>query len=95
MITDNRMELYQQGINDQEIAAIIGKKETAIKAWRRKNNLIAHQKVNVPMEQALTSSQCDKMRIFLQKLISTQNMCPDKRLDINVFILEYRKIYRG
>jgi hypothetical protein len=44
-----------------------------------------------PMETVLTENECSHMRRFLACLLTYANMYPTKKLDINVFMSEYRK----
>lgn len=86
-----RMELYEKGLNDREIAEIIGKKESAITDWRHRRKLEANSKNRLmPMQKVLTPDQCKVMRKFLLTLIKAYEM--NSELDISHFMKEYRKI---
>ena len=88
------MELYQQGLTDKEIALQEGVTHQAIAKWRQKLGLKRDADTyiqNCPMEQALTPEQCHQMKYFLAKLISTQNLCPSRKLDVNQFMQDYRE----
>ena len=91
---ETRMELYQQGLTDKEIALIVGVKSAAIWAWRKKLGLKRDKGLynrNCPMEQALTPDQCHQMKYFLAKMIATQDLYPSRKLDVNQFMQDYRE----
>ncbi len=54
-----RLELYNRGLNDAEIAVKCGVSATAILKWRRKNNLSSNGKPVSPIDF------CKKERNFL------------------------------
>lgn len=87
------MELYEQGLTDKEIALQEGVTHQAIAKWRQKLGLKRDADTYIhscPMEQALTPDQCHQMKYFLAKLISTQDLCPSRKLDVDQFIIAYR-----
>ena len=110
MISDKRMELYQQGLNDSAIARAVGVTQGAITCWRKYRGLTANQKRNKksvrpgypyqfkftgkPMENVLSPSQCEVMRDLFRLLITASDRNPGK-VDVSRIINFYRKEYGG
>jgi len=110
MISDNRMELYEQGLKDAEIAKAVGVTQGAITCWRKQRGLMANQKRNKksvrpgypyqfkytgkPMESILEPSQCEAMRDLFRLLITASNRNPGK-VDVSRIINFYRDEYGG
>jgi hypothetical protein len=71
---ERRLELYHQGLNDKEIAKVLGLSKEAFRDWRVRRGLPANVKPKwtgetgsgTPMEQVLTPGQCEIMREFLR-----------------------------
>lgn len=88
-----RMDLYKQGLNDYEIAAELNLCESTIRYWRNTHRLKRNElPYTVRMEQALTPSQCEKMRKFLDCLTTYQDRFPENKIDVGLFIKEYREV---
>ena len=58
---DRRLRLYEKGLDDREMAEVLGLSKSTIGSWRKKNNLLfngsySHKNSwnSVPMEKALT-----------------------------------------
>ena len=110
MISDNRMELYQQGLKDAEIAKAVGVTQGAITSWRKYRGLPSHQKrdkksvrpgypyqfkyTGKPMESVLNPDQCEVMRDLFRLLITAADRNPGK-VDVSRIINFYRKEYGG
>lgn len=87
-----RMDLYQQGKNDYEIAAACGVTESAIRYWRGTHRLKRNQwPYTVRLEQALTESQVKQMERFLACLTAYADRFPDETIDVLRFAKEYGK----
>jgi len=99
---ERRLELYNQGLSDGQIAAIIGRHSSSIFFWRRRCGLPAHQhndqhngtvSSGVPMNQVLTPEQCAEMRMFLTALVALRReLPPGQKPDIRKFIAQWRKL---
>ena len=94
---DRCMELYQQGLNDREIAEILDVHSTSVSKWRRKNKLPANgcrygDGGGVPMERALTPDQCEDMERFLSLVLKYADIAQenDRKLDVGAFMRIYR-----
>jgi len=110
VISDNRMELYQQGLKDADIAKAVGVGQSTITYWRKTRGLPAHQKrkkksvrpgypyqfkyAGKPMETVLNPDQCEVMRDLFRLLITASDRNPGK-VDVTRIINFYRKEYGG
>ena len=110
MISDNRMELYQQGLKDAEIAKAVGVTQGAITCWRKYKGLIANRKrerksvrpgnlyqfkyAGKSMESVLSPDQCEVIRDLFRLLITAADRNPGK-VDVSRIINYYRKEYGG
>lgn len=108
VISDNRMELYEQGLTDRSIAKMVGVTQGAITDWRKRRSLQSHQKrerkrvrpghpykfkyTGKPMERFLSPAQCESMWGFFRLLITAHNMNP-KELNVTRLINFYRDEY--
>jgi hypothetical protein len=93
-----KFELYRQGLNDCQIAEAVFTSRQNIYDWRKKNKLplIAQGvQTNVSMEKALTPKQCGEMKRFFNTLLNFADKYPSKKIDVTVFIREYRVINTG
>lgn len=89
---NQRLALYQQGMNDYEIAAACGVTESAIRYWRRTHRLKRNQlPYTVRMEKALTESQAKQMERFLACLTTYADRFPDEQINVLRFAREYRE----
>ena len=89
---NQRMALYQQGMNDNEIAAALGVTEGTIRYWRGEHRLKRNEwPCTVRFDEALTESQCDQMKRFLGCLTTYADRFPDERIDVLMFAGAYRK----
>ena len=99
-----RLDLYQQGKDDTEIANILGLTPGSIWYWRKARGLPLNNKNGpvskrtyknldrvAPMEQVLDPDQCEAMRRFLGCLVTFSDRFPGKKIDILMFAREYRK----
>ena len=110
MITDNRMELYEQGLNDTEIARAVGRSQNTIAEWRKSRGLPGNyrppkkkvragyayrfEKTGIPMETALNPEQCEVMRDLFRLLLTAADRDPGN-VDVSRIINFYRKEYGG
>jgi len=110
MISDKRMELYEQGLKDTEIAKAVGVTQGAITDWRQRRGLTANQKrkkksvrpgypylfkhTGKPMESVSSPSQCEVMRDLFRLLITASDRNPGK-VDVSRIINFYRDEYGG
>ncbi|MDD4776589.1 MAG: helix-turn-helix domain containing protein [Syntrophomonas sp.] len=93
------LELYHKGLIDREIAAEAGVSTPTVTHWRHYNNLpsngvgcgFAGRGGGVPMEEILDPNQCEVMRQFLGCLLALQDEYPDRKIDVGVFMKEYRR----
>lgn len=92
-------KLYKAGCSDSEIAVGAGCSRNTVINWRRKYGLKANSKreyvpeVGVPMEQALTPEQCERMRIFLRALLTYAKKVPPRiRPDVSSFMATWREL---
>ena len=93
---NQRLALYQQGMNDNEIAAELGVTEGTIRYWRGEHRLKRNQwPCTVRLEEALTESQCQQMKRFLGCLTTYADRFPDERIDVLRFAKEYREGGKG
>jgi hypothetical protein len=107
IITDNRLELYKQGLGDKEIAEKLGLKLGVITVWRTYHKLPRNEPdrrckadakpriyvpVGNPMEETLTPSECKIMWAFLSSLVTVADRCRGKK-DVMGFIKEWRELY--
>ena len=106
MINDNRMQLYRRGLNDKEIAEHVGVSKRAIWYWRKQHNLLSNSRINKksvrsgyvpelsrsgkPMEDILTSRQCEIMRGLFSLLLTASNRNP-KNVDVSRIIKFYNE----
>jgi len=110
MISDNRMELYKQGLKDADIAKAVGVTQGAITYWRKTRCLPSHQKLKKksvrsgisyqfkhtgkPMETVLNPDQCEVMWGFFRLLITAADKNPGK-VNVTRIINFYRGEYGG
>lgn len=96
-----RLNLYNQGLNDKEIAQKVGIKGNGISHWRYSRNLPAINDVcdqgrpgGTPMEVALSPVQCEDMKRFLASLLKYNDIAKKagRKLNIARFMAEYRKL---
>ena len=93
---NQRMALYQQGMNDYEMAAALGVCEGTIRYWRGEHRLKRNQlPYTVRLEEALTESQAKQMKRFLGCLTTYADRFPDERLDVLRFAKQYREGGKG
>ena len=93
---NQRMALYQQGMNDNEMAAATGVCEGTIRYWRGEHRLKRNDlPYTVRMEKALTESQCKQMQRFLGCLTTYADRFPDERIDVLRFAKQYREGGKG
>ena len=89
---NQRLALYRQGMNDNEIAQQVGVTEAAIRYWRGEHRLKRNQwPYTVRMEKALTESQAKQMQRFLGCLTTYADRFPDEQIDVLRFAKEYRE----
>ena len=89
---EQRLALYQQGMNDYEIAQQVGVTEAAIRYWRGEHRLKRNQlPCTVRIEEALTESQVEQMKRFLGCLTTYADRFPDERIDVLRFAKAYRE----
>ena len=89
-----RLALYNQGLGDQQIGdALGGLNESTIRQWRKRWGLKPNYdvQVSVPMEAALTESQCQQMRRFMGCLTTYADRFPQEKIDVLVFAKEYKE----
>lgn len=90
-----RMEMYNQGMTDKEMADRLGCRRETLCAWRKKNNLPINKAESwggCPMEEALTPAQCNEMRAFLACLVRATSNRSGIKLDVGAFCHEYRNL---
>ena len=93
---NQRLALYRQGMNDNEIAAALGVCEGTIRYWRGEHRLKRNQwPYTVRMEKALTESQAKQMQRFLGCLTTYADRFPDEQIDVLRFAKEYREGGKG
>jgi hypothetical protein len=85
-----RLDLYCQGQTDREIAKAAGVTASAITCWRIRHGLAVNSGAGVSMEKALTPDQCEIVRQFFGCLLTMQDQYPDQKIDVGVFMREYR-----
>ena len=80
--------MYEKGLDDREMAEVLGLSKSTIGSWRKKNNLLfngsySHKNSwnSVPMEKALTEEQCTEMRRFFGYLEKAKEINPK---DLNI-----------
>jgi len=97
--TAHRLELYNRGLTDRELAEAVGISYNSAYDWRRNRNLPRHAaelrhyddyKHHVPMEEALSPDQCGRMRAFLGGLIFLANKHTGKQVDVSSYMKNYR-----
>lgn len=103
-----RLELYNQGLVDREIAERLGMTKSGISNWRESRRLPANRKRRertgqreymlthlrgVPMEEALDPRQCEVVRIFLRALVTAANRAKGKRYEVGAFMKAWREMY--
>ena len=93
---NQRLALYQQGMNDNEVAQEVGVTEGTIRYWRGAHRLKRNElPYTVRMEKALTESQAKQMKRFLGCLTTYADRFPDERIDVLRFAKEYREGGKG
>lgn len=96
------LELYHKGLIDREIAAEVGVSTATVTHWRHRNNLPANgnggcgftERCGVSMEKVLDPDQCEIVRQFLGCLLAMQDEYPNRKIDVGVFMREYRGVLR-
>lgn len=88
-----RLRLYKQGLNDYEVASRLNINESTIRRWRNVNGLKPNHEpqISVPMERALTGSQCQQMKRFFSCLTTYADRYPGRKIDVLMFAREYRE----
>ena len=99
-----RMKLHKLGYSDYQIAEMTGTTPATILSWRRVRGLprLSEQRVKgknkvklahggVPMDKALTPSECEDMRMFLSVLALAARYT--KNPDVGSFMRQYRRVY--
>ena len=92
--------MYYQQASDAQIARRLNLSTFQVRYWRQLYNLpsIKHASrltfPGVPMEEALSSEQCAKMRWFIRILLTYWDLCRSYRCkpDITQFLKEFRKM---
>ena len=92
---DQRLALYNQGMNDRQIAAVVGVSRITITKWRERYQLPVNRKrkperiprQHVPMERVLDPEQCQIMRQFFADLLTAAE---HGRVDVGKFMTIYR-----
>lgn len=108
----DRLEMYESGMSDDEIAFELGLSTITICGWRSKNRLKPinpikpRQRVyygkgvkdpEVPMQEALSPGECEKMQTFLSTLVKTYKSATTTKIekpDIGNFMRVYREVAR-
>jgi len=94
---DRRLRLYEKGLDDREMAEVLGLSKNTIGTWRKKNDLPRNGSYprksswnSVAMEKALTEDQCVNMRRFFGYLEKAKKINP-KSLNITALMKFWRE----
>ncbi|MCD6468538.1 MAG: hypothetical protein J7L32_04415, partial [Thermoplasmata archaeon] len=85
-----RLELYKKGLNDKQIASVIGISEEGIWQWRKKRGLVA----NIPQDNKKVSPEENKYRMMLYRQGLSDKEIAEKCSVSRSSIKGWRK-YRG
>lgn len=89
-----RLELYNRGLKDVDIAASLGKSATCVCRWRQARGLpVNSAPINHTRPLPLPPDQREEMRTFLLSLTVWAERIPrGQKIDVGWFMAEWRKM---